>query len=119
MFDSDFYHWRLAFGLHRPRRVRKSKACLHEYCAERHLRMARDLGRPDYVEGPGFSDPPGARMVIRGYEKPYGPFSRGHWRYVRLAMREAFLAEWHRALGSTYETTEGGRPMTLITGLTS
>jgi hypothetical protein len=44
----------------------------------------------------------------------------GHGLYLLRAMRFAFLAEWHRALGTTYEVTEGGRHMhAIISGITS
>lgn len=116
--DSYLYaaHMRIAMR----RRVVKSKHELHERMAEYWCQHARDLGRPGYWEHDGFQ--------IRGYphrfrcggEQAYGPFSRSHWRYVWKAMRDAFLAEWHRALGTTYETTEGGtRSMAVLTGITS
>jgi hypothetical protein len=112
-----------------PRKVTKPKADHHERMAEHWCEMARRCGRPGYHEARGFADDrrrlgdgkwEPRRRSIAGCEEPYGPFSRSHWKYIRLAMREAFLAEWHRALGTTYETTEGGRrSMSVLTGITS
>lgn len=43
-----------------------------------------------------------------------------HLRCCWRAMREAWLCEWHRAIGSTYETTVGDRKKhAIITGLTA
>lgn len=123
MHDDPFarraFFYRAQVGLFSGRKVRKSRAEFHERMIDHWMEMAHRLGRPGYVEGPGFTNRPGERMVVRGCERPYGPFSRSHWKYVRLVMREAFLAEWHRALGTTYETVEGGRRPVLITGITS
>jgi hypothetical protein len=104
---------RLSFGM--PRRVVKPKADLHERMEAHWSQHARALGRPDYHEARGF-----AASSTAGREQPYGPFSGAHWKYIRWAMREAFLAEWHRALGTTYETAEGGRrAFAVLTGIMS
>lgn len=118
----------LRLSMSMPRKVVKPKAEHHERMAEHWCKHARDLGRPPYSETVGFAELrdeaslrhllPGTRKL--GREKPYGPFSRAHWKYIRLAMREAFLAEWCRARGTTYETTEGGkRSMAVLTGITN
>src|SRR4051812_36972501 len=83
-----------------PRKVTKPRCEHHERMAEHWCKHARDLGRPDYWEASGFTpdrwmlrDPsPLHTRSICGGEKPYGPFSRAHWKYLRLAMRSAFLA---------------------------
>jgi len=121
--------YELAIGFGMPRKVTKPKADLHAHMAEHWCGHVRSLGRPGYHEARGFTrdrwmlaggktEP--WQKSISGHEAPYGYGSRALWRYVWFAMREAFLAEWHRALGTTYETTEGGRrSMIAITGLTS
>jgi hypothetical protein len=128
MRDSFLYEMRMQFALGRPHRVTKPKADLHARMAERWCKMARDCGRPGYHEASGFTpdrwmlrDPsPTHTRSICGAEKPYGPFSRTHWRYIWLAMREAFLSGWHEAIGTTYETTEGGRNRhAILTGITA
>jgi hypothetical protein len=103
------------------RRVVKPKADLHARMVEHWVDRAHALGRPGYWEAPGFTpDEWGSRVSICGREQPYGPLTLDFWKYVRLAMCEAFLAEWHRALGTTYETVEGSsRSHAIITGLTS
>jgi hypothetical protein len=80
----------------------------HDRRMEAHwLEMAWRLGRPAYMEA--------------GREKPYGPFSRSHWRYLWLAMRAAWWSGWNDAVGATYRTTPPGRARqyATITGLTS
>lgn len=106
---------RLGFAIS-GRRVVKPKADLHARMVEHWVDRAHALGRPDYREAPGFTPD---EFSICGREQPYGPLTLSFWRYVRLAMREAFLAEWHRAQGTTYETVDGGsRSHAVITGLT-
>ena len=107
-----------------PRPVARLKADHHERMAAHWVDRAHKLGQPGYHELPGFTpDRWGktGRASLAGREKPYGPFTLAFWKYVRWAMREAFLAEWHRAQGTTYQTVEGGRSNSFarITGLTT
>jgi hypothetical protein len=88
-----------------PRKVQKPLGEHHRRMAEHWAEAARSHGRPPHWE------------FTR--EVPYGPFSRSHWKYIRLAMRSAFLSGVHDAMGTTYETTEGGgRSLALVTGIT-
>ena len=120
--------YRMLFAVSGPRRVAKPKADHHARMTEHWIDRAHKVGRPDYWEAPGFtadewqlagSRRPG-RTSLCGREKPYGPLTLSFWKYVRWAMREAFLAEWHRAQGTTYQTVEGGgrNSVARITGLT-
>jgi hypothetical protein len=122
--DSFLFEMRMQFALElgRPRKVTKPKHELHARMAEHWCKMARDCSRPEYNEARGFAYRRGGSLGPWpcGGEKPYGPFSRTHWKYLRLAMREAWLSGWHEAVGTTYETTEGGRNRhAILTGITS
>lgn len=96
----------------------------HENLEEYNRKHAQALGRPEYWEAPEFTyerpsrcSPP-VTIKTKGKEKPYGPFSRAHWRYVWRAMKHAFLAEWYRQVGGGYSYHASDR-FARITGITS
>src|SRR4051812_13099824 len=81
-----------------PRTITKTHCDLNERMEAHWLERAHACSRPPYTEARGFAtDRQGKRgqASISGREKPYGWPSRAFWKYVRLAMRSAFLAEWH------------------------
>lgn len=115
---------RMEFGLLTSsggRRVTKRKAEHHARMEAYWLKRAWGCGRMPYVEGPGFTyeRPSGVNVRVKGHEVPYGPGSRPFWKYVRLAMKDAFLSGWHNARGTTYQTVEGGRDHAILKGLSS
>lgn len=107
----------------------KPKADHYDAMARHWLEHAQELGRPPYNEARRFTRDRwqlrGQKIErwqtsISGCEKPYGWCSRAFWKYVRLGMRAAFLAEWHRALGTQMPDHSGNRQkFAVISGLTS
>lgn len=126
---ASLFDMRLRFGLSLSSgRPTRPKGEFHARMAERWVSSAIELGRPPYTEAAGFTKDRwqlgGSELggSVCGHEKPYGFCSRPFWRYVRLAMREAFLSGWHDALGTTMPDHRGARNslhMARITGLTS
>lgn len=119
--SSYLYEIRLAFAVGRGRKVTETWANHHARMAEHWVKHARDCARPAYHEARGFTtDRWGrtGRSSISGREKPYGPFSRTHWRYVWKAMRAAFLSAWHEEMDDTYDYWPD-TPRAVLTGLTA
>lgn len=118
--SSFLYEMRLSMGFGLPQRVTKSRGEFDARMAEHWIDSAHATARDAFWEAPGFADDRRSRgRSIHGREKPYGMGSREHWRYVWLAMKAALWSGVHDAMGTTYETTEGGsNSVAVITGLT-
>jgi hypothetical protein len=102
-FRSTFrFEMGLRFGM-LARRKTVRWADHHERMSAHWVEQAQRCGRPPYREA--------------GHEKPYGYPTRSMWRYVWMAMREAFKAAWHEEMDDSYSYDPA--PHAIITGLTS
>jgi hypothetical protein len=124
--DSYLYESRMQFAasIGLPRKVTKPRGEFEARMCETWIEKAHSTGREPYLDPRGFADDRRPRYGgawgrrIHGHEVAYGMWSRAHWRYVWLAMKAAFWSGVHDAMGTTYETTEGGRnSIALVTGI--